>query len=286
MRGNAGDGGGPTIGNMETIPAKRILNFGKLKYPRNTFYFLLPPKLFTNQHLFSLMSIIKYGNYQGKISELAGRFDAFGKMVGDTGNGAWSEWVNTKTQETSAEKLIIFVGKTGHGKSSTINAIAGSSLLECSDVGACTQKCECLCYHIHGNHWLSLGDLPGVGENVKMDEKYIAMYKDFIEQASVIVHVIRADTRDYSIDETLAKQLYRSSTIKRRVIYAIGQCDKIEPIERKFNINPTPRQALNIKNKISEVEKIFAPTNKIVPYSAHTGWNLDGLVSEIVRLAI
>lgn len=234
----------------------------------------------------SAAHIVKRDRELGEIGLLSARFEAFNNLRDDAENGEWSEWINTKSKKVTREKLVLFVGKSGYGKSSTINAIAGVDILKTSDVAACTKECQCLCFRIHGNCWLSLGDLPGIGESIDMDEKYIRMYEDFLSHASAIVHVIRADARDFSIDEIASKRLYNSVEMRSRVIYALGQCDKIEPIDRTHRSEPTKQQKLKIDEKVGETIRIFSPHNKIVPYSAQTGWNLNALADEIVRVII
>ena len=40
----------------------------------------------------------------------------------------------------------------------------------------------------------------------------------------------------------------------------------------------------SIHEKIHSINKIFKPENKIIPYSAATGWNMDHLAAEIVNV--
>jgi hypothetical protein len=210
----------------------------------------------------------------------------FEKFKGTVGEGAWHEWTEADTKEISCEKMVIFVGKTGYGKSTTVNAISGTDYFKTSDVSSCTRVCQCIDYQVQGKYWLSLGDLPGVGENQIRDEEYFKLYQDFLGYASVIVHVIRADARDYSIDEQTTRRLFKDASVRRRIIYALGQCDKIEPLDRKSSSAPTELQMQNITRKIAEVKRVFSPVNSVVPYSATTQWNLHGLTSEIVRVAL
>lgn len=232
------------------------------------------------------MKIVKYYHHRGKIEELSRRHSAFEKIKGTAYRGVWHEWTDLDTKEVYREKMVLFVGKTGYGKSTTVNAITGTDYFQTSDVSSCTRVCQCVDYRVQGNHWLSLGDLPGVGESKDRDEEYFKLYQDFLEYASVIVHVIRADARDYSIDEETTRRLFKDASIKRRIVYALGQCDKIEPIDRGANLAPNDLQMKNIARKIAEVKRIFSPVNKVTPYSARMQWNLNCLTSEIVRVAL
>lgn len=230
------------------------------------------------------MEIIKYYLHRGKLSEISSRYAVFEKLRDTTNRGVWHDWKEKTKGTISYEKMVLFVGKTGYGKSTTVNAILGREILETSDVSSCTRVCQCLDYEIERNHWISLGDLPGVGESQAKDEEYFKLYGDFLDYAAVIVHVIRADTRDYSIDEETTRRLFSSESVKKRIIYALGQCDKIEPISRKNCDVPTDQQIFNINKKVTEVTRIFSAINPVVPYSAVTGWNLDKLVNKIVEI--
>ncbi len=232
------------------------------------------------------MSIFKYQKYRGQLEELSKRFaavDAFNSS--EPGQSVWSEWTNASTMEITQECVVLFIGKTGYGKSSTVNAIAGKTILKSSDIAACTDACQSLDYQIRQNIFLSLCDLPGVGESAKADKEYFKLYEDFLDKAAAIVYVVRADARDFSIDEKVAKQLLADKGINNRVIYALGQCDKMEPLDRKSNSIPSKAQTDNIRAKIDDVKRIFSPVNAIVPYSAATGWNLHALVDQIVHVS-
>lgn len=231
------------------------------------------------------MSITKYRLHRGDISELSDQHPAFRKFNGTSGTG-WHKWIDKTTGAGSYDKMILFVGKSGYGKSTTVNGLFGNRVLETSDVAACTRVCQCLEFHVENNHWLSLGDLPGVGENLERDHEYLELYSRFFEYASVIVHVLRADTRDYSIDEYMTSKLINTPKMKGKVIYALGQCDKIEPLNRNISFSPSFDQLKNINLKLREVMDKFSPKNPVVPYSAETGWNMSFLSSEIVRVAL
>lgn len=231
------------------------------------------------------MSITKYRLHRGDISELSAQYPAFGKLNAVSCTG-WNKWVDTSTGAESYDKMILFVGKSGYGKSTTVNGFFGNRTLETSDTSACTRVCQCLEFHVEDNHWLSLGDLPGIGENQQRDTEYLALYSGFFEYASVIVHVLRADTRDYSIDEHMTATLMNTPAIKDKVIYALGQCDKIEPLDRRARHTPSADQLINIDLKVQEVMNTFAPKHPVIPYSAETGWNMAYLSDEIARVAL
>lgn len=231
------------------------------------------------------MAIAKYSLHRGDIGELSNRFPVFDQLK-DADCFGWHKWVDQTTKSAYLERMALFVGKSGYGKSTTVNALIGKYILETSDLAACTRECQCLDFHIGNNRWLSLGDLPGIGESAERDQEYFKLYADFFEHASVIVHVLRADTRDYTVDEQATNQLLQSTQLRRKVIYALGQCDKVAPITRGHHRTPSAEQLINIDLKLREVAKVFSPHNPVVPYSAETGWGMTELSNQIVRVAL
>jgi len=232
------------------------------------------------------LHIIRYSQHHGLIGDLISRYSAFKDIKKRIKEGRWREWSEQGTDAKTLDKLVIFIGKTGYGKSTTINAISGLNIMKTSDVEACTRTCQSVDYHVGENRWFALGDLPGIGESKIRDKEYFKLYADFLGHAAAIVYILRADTRDYSIDEHASEQLFNSPSTKSRVIYALGQCDKINPLNRGQGKTPTPQQLSNISAKIHELDDIFSPVNPIIPYSAATNWGLDALTKEIVRVSL
>jgi small GTP-binding protein len=230
------------------------------------------------------VEIIKYYKHKGNIDEISGRYNAFSKLKQAQITASHFKWQDAHSGSISYHALAVFVGKTGYGKSSTVNAFFGKNLMKTSDVAACTRECQSLDFELSSGCYFSLGDLPGIGESEYRDKEYLEMYTDFLKCSTAIVYVIRADTRDYSIDESAYKQLFTTHEAKKKVIFALNFCDKIEPISRSLSVEPTSAQMQNIIKKIDSVNRLFQPTNAIIPYSAETGWNMNELAEEIVKV--
>lgn len=233
------------------------------------------------------MSIEKNCYHSGGIKDLAGNFPAFKTLYKKSIRPhKYNKWTNKKSGKVSHDFLIAFFGKSGYGKSSTVNSFIGSKIMETSDSDACTRSCNCVDYKISQGNYVSIGDFPGIGESEYRDKEYLKMYSDFMDYVGVIVYVMRADARDHSIDEDAYNNIFSTFGNQKKTIIAINQCDKVEPVSRGNFKSPTPEQMVNIKSKIEFLQKKFNPNNRIIPYSASTGWNMDVLAEEIVRVAI
>ncbi len=233
------------------------------------------------------MSIEKYYYHKGDISYLSERFPSFAQLHNArVKEHSDNQWNDKTTGKTSHDFMIAFFGKSGYGKSSTINAFFGKDVMETSDVEACTRRCNCLDYEISDGHYLSFGDFPGIGESEYKDQEYLKMYGDFMDHVGVIVYIIRADTRDYSIDEKAFSTIFKNKKNNDKVIIAINQCDKIGPITRGSWKEPSEEQMENIKEKINFIKKKFQPRYEVIPYSASTGWNMNALAEEIVKASL
>lgn len=232
------------------------------------------------------MNIIKYIHHSGDIKDISMRHPSLARFQKSViKKNKEFKWHLNGSNVFEWNAVVSFFGKSGYGKSSTVNAFFGDKILNTSDVEACTYRCDCINFKIKNDYLLSFSDFPGIGENEYKDEKYLNMYRDFMKSSNVIVYVLRADMRDYSIDENAFKVLFQENKDKKKVILAVNCCDKIEPINRSSLKSPSKEQMDNIKNKIKDLEKIFKPYNPIVPYSAQTKWNLEALSEAIVAVS-
>lgn len=231
------------------------------------------------------MGIIRHCKHQGSIDELACCYDAFSQLKNAQVHRVPNRtWRNQESGVYSYDALAVFVGKTGYGKSSTVNAFFGKSVLKTSDVAACTRECQSLDFKLSPECNFSLGDLPGIGESEYRDQEYLKMYRDFLDFSTVVVYVLRADTRDYAVDEAAYKQLFNTYADRRKVVLALNYCDKIEPISRSMSVEPSSAQMQNIAKKLESVNGVFNPVNRVIPYSAATGWNMNTLADTIVKI--
>ncbi len=194
---------------------------------------------------------------------------------------------NRKTGELSEDvyyTTVILIGKTGYGKSTTLNKITRTNLFATNDNISCTKQLYCIEYKLSqkSNHYFSLGDLPGVGESIEEDRKYIEWYKEFIDKTHVVVYLFRADQRDFAWDEGIFKKLFDTPEKKNKLVYGINFIDKIEPINRNYPFSLSEKQKENVEKKVNDISKIFNIDKKdIVCFSSQEDYNLNLLMNKI-----
>lgn len=233
------------------------------------------------------MEIVKYNHHLGHIDGISHRFHAFSKLKhAQIKQLSRLKWTDLHNSRIFYHIQAAFFGKSGYGKSTTVNAFFGNSIMKTSDVVACTKECNCLDFELSPNCYLSLADFSGIGESEYNDKKYLKMYRDFLLLSTVVIYVIRADTRDYAIDESVYQTVFATQSHKQKVIFALNCCDKIEPISRNYSSEPSTEQKRNIAKKIDSVNNIFKPFYDIVPYSAETNWNMNGLAEAMVKVIL
>jgi len=182
---------------------------------------------------------------------------------------------------------VMFIGKTGYGKSTTLNKICGQRYFETDDVESCTKKLFSCEYKIsdHKEHYFSLCDLPGVGESTMADQMYIKWYGDMLKKSACVVYVLRADQRDFSVDENIINTIIQNSDkITANLIIGLNYTDKIEPVSRVSPFNPNAEQIQNINKKTRAISNKFnVECSRIVCYSASDGYNLNILKNAIAN---
>lgn len=121
------------------------------------------------------------------------------------------QWVSERllqqiNQLTNYEPVIGIMGKTGVGKSSLCNALFAGDISPVSDVAACTR--EPLRFRLQvGDRYITLMDLPGVGESGARDTEYAALYREQLPRLDLVLWLIKADDRALTVDEHFYHQV-------------------------------------------------------------------------------
>lgn len=183
-------------------------------------------------------------------------------------------------------KIGVF-GVTGVGKSSLCNALFGSDAAEVSDVAACTRNPQELFISNGNGTGIKLIDVPGVGERIEWDKKYFELYKNLMPELDLVLWVIKADDRAYTVAEKAYKEILKPHTERCPVIFVINQVDKINPV-REWDTEknrPGEKQHSNILIKVDEISKAFEVSTKFIStVSAEEKYNLLPLMDLIVEV--
>lgn len=177
------------------------------------------------------------------------------------------------------------LGKTGVGKSSLCNALFGQEVAAVSDVEACTRQPQEVLLTL-GSNSLCLVDVPGVGENADRDEEYAALYASLLPRLDVVLWLLKADDRAYSVDEQFYREIVEPHIAAGKpFFFVLTQSDKIEPF-REWNETarePGPNQLANLEKRRQYVARSFGvPPSRVLPVSAAENYQLAQLIEEIV----
>lgn len=188
---------------------------------------------------------------------------------------------------------VVFIGQTGYGKSSLLNQLLCFNIFKTDDVESCTKTLQCADYFLHHKfiadkraYVLSFVDLPGIGENDKSDYTYLQWYKEYIEDAAIVIYLFRADKRDYTQDEFFFNNVFKKDA-KNKLVCLLSQADKIEPLNRNSILSRD--QLFNIEKKKRELaEKPFLCfyESNITYISSKLNINIDTLHDIIVSKLI
>jgi predicted GTPase len=185
----------------------------------------------------------------------------------------------------SHDLTLVVMGKSGYGKSTTLNKLVGEAIFPTSDVEACTRSMQSVDYQMCPDsqaHYLSIADLPGLGENPERDEEYIGLYSSVLEKSHLIVYLLRADQRDFSIDHWAFSRLFTTAAGRRKVLIAVNAVDKIEPLNRFRPFALSPEQSANVDRRLQAIAQEFdIPLSRIHPYSAVEDFGVDKICKAI-----
>lgn len=183
---------------------------------------------------------------------------------------------------------IAVIGKTGVGKTSTINALFGTDW-KISHVRAATKEEQVFIYE-NDRGRLKISDLPGFGEDIDTEDLHRSIYERVLSECDVALLVLKADTRDMlEVQRTLRDVVGRSlSDVSRRIVVGLNQIDLVHPGDWLEGPNiPSAEQAKNIKKiinqRIKSIKKVCAirPSN-VIAYSASRRYHLAHLFAAMV----
>lgn len=207
--------------------------------------------------------------------------------------------MNNKVYDDTLPTLVLS-GKTGCGKTSTINALwnldlAVGRVVSCTKFPAVMRiedefDGKKICFN--------LVDLPGIAESMDANSVYRKFYYNFIQKASVLVCLSQADRRAYKQDQLFYSELISNGVLNpsQNIILGINQADllfkdKEHPDGIDLHTISSDNElilekSLDYFNCISDVFAHFnnVTADSVAIYSVLQNWNLDNLKNKIYKL--
>ncbi|EJT4821471.1 GTPase family protein [Citrobacter freundii] len=194
------------------------------------------------------------------------------------------EWVSERVMQkvhqlTNYEPVIGIMGKTGAGKSSLCNALFAGEVSPVSDVAACTR--ELLRFRLQlGERFMTLVDLPGVGESERRDAEYAALYREQLPRLDLVLWLIKAEDRALAVDEHFYRQVI-GEAYRHKVLFVISQSDKAEPTSGSGQLSTEQKQ--NISRKICLLHELFQPIHPVSAISVRAKWGLRMMAERMIK---
>ncbi|HCM9301591.1 TPA: GTPase family protein [Enterobacter hormaechei subsp. xiangfangensis] len=182
-------------------------------------------------------------------------------------------------QLTHYEPVIGIMGKTGAGKSSLCNALFAGEVSPVSDVVACTRDPLRFRFQV-GGQFMTLVDLPGVGESDARDTEYSALYREQLPRLDLVLWLVKADDRALAVDEHFYRQVI-GEQYRDKVLFVISQADKIEPVTSNESLSTEQKQ--NISRKICLLHELFQPVHPVCAVSVRLQWGLRVMAERMIR---
>ncbi|WP_210446403.1 GTPase family protein [Pantoea ananatis] len=193
--------------------------------------------------------------------------------------------VRELSQLVTYEPVIGIMGKTGVGKSSLCNALFRSKVCAVNAVEACTRSPQRVRLRF-GNHYLTLMDLPGVGESQQRDNEYRELYRQLLPELDMVLCVLKADDRAFAVEEQFYQGVFAQyNGPLPPVLWVLNQVDKIEPAEQWNwpSAQPSALQAERIAQKQQAVARqLRVAEADILPVSVRGRYRLSRLVEAMI----
>ncbi|EPE3988626.1 GTPase family protein [Enterobacter hormaechei] len=193
-------------------------------------------------------------------------------------------WISEQAMQqirllSNYEPVIGIMGKTGSGKSSLCNDLFVGEISPVSDVAACTR--EPLRFRLQvGERFMTIVDLPGVGESSARDTEYAGLYREQLPRLDLVLWLIKADDRALAVDEHFYRQVI-GEAYRHKVLFVISQSDKAEPTNGGNTLSTEQKQ--NISRKICLLHELFQPVHPVCAVSVRLQWGLRVMAERMIK---
>ncbi len=193
-------------------------------------------------------------------------------------------WISEQAMQqirllSNYEPVIGIMGKTGSGKRSLCNDLFVGEISPVSDVAACTR--EPLRFRLQvGERFMTIVDLPGVGESSARDTEYAGLYREQLPRLDLVLWLIKADDRALAVDEHFYRQVI-GEAYRHKVLFVISQSDKAEPTSGGNTLSIEQKQ--NISRKICLLHELFQPVHPVCAVSIRLQWGLREMAERMIK---
>ncbi|MDH6107700.1 50S ribosome-binding GTPase [Anabaenopsis tanganyikae CS-531] len=193
-------------------------------------------------------------------------------------------------KEIAKPPKVAIIGKTGVGKSTTINALFGLQEKVSHTTHGTTEASKKIIELPQGGK-LEVIDMPGLGEDIELDKEYTEIYQRTLPEADVVLYVIQGNLKALTEDEKILRDIVQNvmGNLKGRLVVGLNQVDKIGPgtWNTRFNF-PSPEQEDNINRRCQYIQEklssaLSIEVEQVEYYSAEKRYRLYNLLTAIIK---
>lgn len=212
------------------------------------------------------------------------------KLKGILGEKDFRELIDSISTERAKPPKVAVIGKSGVGKSTTINALFNlTEKVSHVDAGTLVEAERTVV--LPNGVPLTVIDMPGLGEDIERDGEYEAIYRRILPGSDLVLYVVQSDLKALSMDQRILREVVAPimRDFKDRLVVGLNQVDRIGPgnWNEKFNW-PSPEQEQSIDRRCKDIRDKLKKEVKIRPdqieyYSAIKRYRLFELLAAIIR---
>lgn len=214
--------------------------------------------------------------------------------------GLISQYKSHLPQETIPR--IMIAGKTGNGKTTTINSLFGKRVGEIGHDKRGTTKDESYIWK-YSDQNIELIDLPGLGESESQDRTYLDLYRKWSRDVHGFIVVINPPRPAEDGTLKTVKAILDNGVSSSQLVFGFNKISTLNFDDPKTNITRRiifsrkrgifGKQSYNavndaklafLKNIQNEFPRHNFELHQIIEYDALTGWNIYKLLTAVVQI--